>query len=136
MAWFSEVEAETRNFRIRRAALHTAKAQTAKKQAQRYKRACEVLQMTERARTDLAREATRLEDSAKWHEGRAKGQEARFSTVHACGERGGEVSCTACGTVKPFSVACGVWRLCISCRAHAALERRARFGRARAFVLL
>lgn len=75
-----------------------------------------------------------LVNRARWHLGRAKGQARRFSDVRTCGEGGGAIV-RACGGSSVFCHTCRIGRVCVSCRAHAALERRARFGRGRVYAL-
>lgn len=73
----------------------------------------------------------------KWHEGRARGQEARFERLALCGTRVVIARCNTCGgDGKPMPEACGVARLCARCSLQHARRRLARFARARARAYL
>lgn len=68
----------------------------------------------------------------KWHEGRERGQRYRFDKVRTCGVRMMIAACGHCGEDrKPVPEGCGVRRVCKRCDTVGAVQRRARFGRAR-----
>lgn len=75
-----------------------------------------------------------IANRVRWHLGRAKGQGRRFSDVRTCGEGGGAIV-RECGGSSTFCHACRIGRVCVSCRAHMAMQRRARFGRGRVHAL-
>lgn len=73
-----------------------------------------------------------VETRSRWHEDRRMGQIERFERLGACGTRKGNAGCDACGVVRVFSVGCEISRLCLRCSTRLAIERRAKFGLARA----
>lgn len=86
---------------------------------------------------ELVDELRAAKTSHRWHEGRAKGQRERFVRVRTCGERVIVASCKACGEDQwPVPEGCGVRRVCDRCDVEHAIERRARFGRARGHLMI
>lgn len=74
--------------------------------------------------------------SQRWHDQRARGQEARFSKLAHCGARLRVARCGWCSEDgKQVPDGCGVGRLCGRCAILQAKRRRARFGRARGRVI-
>lgn len=152
---WAQVEALTGGFRAGRAAAHDRKAREAR--WDRYWRISDLDRVTrsaeevhaddrpshgtllpverhgERAAREEANAAERRE---AWHLARAKGQRLRFRSLDNCGELRLRVSCRSCShEKKTVEVGCGIARLCVRCGVRAAVERRAKFGRARAKVL-
>ena len=75
--------------------------------------------------------------SQRWHDQRARGQEARFAKLAHCGARLRVARCGWCNEDgKQVPDGCGVGRLCGRCAVLAAKRRRARFGRARGRVIV
>lgn len=75
--------------------------------------------------------------SQRWHDQRARGQEARFAKLAHCGARLRVARCGWCNEDgKQVPDGCGVGRLCGRCAILTAKRRRARFGRARGRVIV
>jgi hypothetical protein len=73
----------------------------------------------------------------QWHEGRKNGQRDRFPRVRACESRMLIAGCGVCGSErKPMPEGCGVRRVCPKCDVRQAVQRRSRFGRARARAMV
>lgn len=84
---------------------------------------------------ELVDPLNQLERSAKWHNHRSRGHAKRFDTLRSCGSATAVITCANCArppVEKP--VGCDVVRLCSRCATVAAIERRQRFGRARALA--
>lgn len=131
-----DLEERTRAYRHARAAWHTTQARLRRERAAQIRGAVgpavhdPSAPPTVRA---LADELRALKGSRVWHLARAKGYRQRFQKLRACGTQGIVASCKSCGEsggVMPLG--CSVNRWCESCGMRAAVERRARFGRARA----
>lgn len=73
-------------------------------------------------------------ESARWHDGRARGQEYRFWDLRNCGGGYLEVRCKACCKSYTRKLGCSNARLCVACRDARAGQRRAKVWRARAVV--
>jgi hypothetical protein len=126
--------AATHRFREHRAARHDAIRRETEREIEATLRAAGDAHADE-TREALFEQARALDRRRDWHAGRARGQRDRFERVAACGEGKARATCHACGDEHDLPVRCDVWRVCVSCRAKAALERRARFGRGRARAL-
>jgi hypothetical protein len=126
--------AATSRFREYRAARHDAIRRDTEKEIVDTVRAAGEAYAAE-TREGLYERARALDRRRDWHASRARGQRDRFERVAACGEGKARATCHACGDEHELPVRCDVWRVCVSCRAKAALERRARFGRGRAKAL-
>jgi hypothetical protein len=124
----------TKRFREYRAARHDAIRRGTEKEIDETLRAAGAVH-AEETRAELLEHARALDRRRDWHAGRARGQRDRFERVAACGEGKARATCHACGDEHDLPVRCDVWRVCVSCRAKAAIERRARFGRGRARAL-
>ena len=124
----------TRRFREHRAARHDAIRRETEREIEETLRAAGAAHADE-TRGALLEQARVLDRRRDWHAGRARGQRDRFERVAACGEGQARATCHACGDEHDLPVRCDVWRVCVSCRAKAALERRARFGRGRVRAL-
>jgi hypothetical protein len=126
--------AATSRFREHRAARHDAIRRDTEREIVQTLRAAGNAH-AEETRAELVEYARALDRRRDWHASRARGQRDRFERVAACGEGKARATCHACGDEHELPVRCDVWRVCISCRARAAIERRARFGRGRAKAL-
>lgn len=124
----------TRRFRELRAARHDAIRRETESEIVSTLRATGEARADE-TRAELVEYARALDRRRDWHAARARGQRDRFERVAACGEGKARATCHACGDEHDLPVRCDVWRVCVSCRAKAAIERRARFGRGRAKAL-
>ncbi len=124
----------TRRFREHRAARHDAIRRETEREIEATLRAAGEAH-AEETRAALHEQARALDRRRDWHAGRARGQGDRFERVAACGEGKARATCHACGDEHDLPVRCDVWRVCVSCRAKAAIERRARFGRGRVRAL-
>jgi hypothetical protein len=151
-AILGQLETRTEDFRFGRAARHRSKAREARAE---YAAAVDgwIARLAASMGVPLPRRRGRHEGDAylaaplegtrealstqRWHDQRARGQEARFARLRLCGTRTRLARCGWCGEDgKPVPEGCGVSRLCARCSLQFAKRRRARFGRARARALL
>lgn len=136
--WLTALGRETSPFRTRKAEEHTRAADDAQ-ETRRLGLDHKAMPLTCERRPGeegCGACADCLDRSAVWHRSRAKGQTERFDRALECGsEDVGKTECDCCGGRHAVQCECDVWRVCAHCRAHAALERRARFGQARAAVI-
>jgi hypothetical protein len=77
-----------------------------------------------------------LQARATWHGRRANGLRERPKNVRACGGKMIATICSCGNRGKAHPQGCGVWRICAACAKSESRRRRAKFGRARARVLL
>jgi hypothetical protein len=125
---------KTLRFREQRAARHDARGRDAERDIEETLRALENV-CSDEARAQLEQHVRDLDRRRDWHTTRARGQRDRFDRVAGCGEGKARATCHTCGDGHDLPVRCDIWRVCMSCRANAAYERRARFGRGRATAL-
>lgn len=88
---------------------------------------------------DLSEEIQALLSRERWHHDRGKGQYDRFSNLRTCGARNMIARCAQPDCRKDRKAvpeSCGIVRLCNRCSLVGARKRIARFGRARARVLI
>jgi hypothetical protein len=77
-----------------------------------------------------------LEARAVWHTRRANGLRDRPKNLRGCGGKMIATICSCGNRGKARPQGCGLYRLCASCSITESRRRRAKFGRARARVLL
>ncbi len=159
------IERATRSFRLRRAAQHSERSKGAEREAKRLRSYAQAvadrvepaidasaaipdIRSDEAVRDATARllgKAQKLDTTADWHRGRARGQRERFHELKFCGAGYAEVSCRNCepGNAKTggskgrrtIQIGCSVNRACVRCRDRRANNRRPVFWRARGAVL-
>lgn len=90
-----------------------------------------------RVRLEQAEVLRKLTSRARWYEGRAAGQGARFENVRACSKRSLKVTCRLCAEalVLDLPCRCGVVRTCDGCAEAVAKKRQKRIADARIAVI-
>lgn len=134
------LESATSTWRTYRAREYRAKAAEARHTAKALadiRHRLSGFQGSEDIDAEAAAEERQARGRARWYEGRASAQVARFSTIRGCGERTLKVDCLACHDVLATDVpcCCGVVRVCGDCAEERAEKRQKRIALARSAAL-